>query len=508
MEPAPSDKTEKARRRRRGATLAGVGVGLFAFVLYLLSLAPTVLYYTVEMKDSAVLPAVAHTLGISHPTGYPTYTILTHLFTYLPIGDVAYRVNFASAVFGALGVAALYAVGLRLGRSILAALFGALAFGVSPLFWSQAVIAEVYTLHVLFLSAAILVLLVWREKRRDRYLLLAAGVIGLAMTHNLTSGLLLPTAAAFVLVVEPRKVLDWKIILKGVGVFLVALVPYAYLPIRARMAPAMNARNPSNWERFEDLATGGEFKDKMWVFGPEELPERLEMYLDHLTGQFHSALLVVGIVGFLYLLVRDRAAFVLLALPFGGFLFYALEYDIEDVQYYFIPTYALLAVWASVGLGTLLQGTKKALARRASLRAVHAPVTVSLSVLALSLPLWNLTETYRAVDMSEDREGRRIVELVAREAKPNATVIHHRSPLQYMQLVEGRREDLQLWSFSEPQSEDSRLRAEDALHSGRVYELFPTENRRRFFENAGYRLAVVEEGILYRVVRGEGPVTM
>jgi hypothetical protein len=37
------------------------------------------------MKDSAVLPAVAHTLGISHPTGYPTYTILTHLFTYLPL---------------------------------------------------------------------------------------------------------------------------------------------------------------------------------------------------------------------------------------------------------------------------------------------------------------------------------------------------------------------------------------------------------------------------------------
>ena len=126
MEPTPSDKTEKARCGRRGAALAGVAVGLLAFVLYLLTLAPTVLYYTDEMKDSAVLQATADVLGISHPTGYPTYTILTHLFTYLPFGDAAYGVNLASAVFGALAVAAIYAAALRLtSGSILAALVGA-----------------------------------------------------------------------------------------------------------------------------------------------------------------------------------------------------------------------------------------------------------------------------------------------------------------------------------------------------------------------------------------------
>jgi len=38
------------------------------FTLYLATLAPTILYYAYQMKDSAVLPAVAHTLGISQPT--------------------------------------------------------------------------------------------------------------------------------------------------------------------------------------------------------------------------------------------------------------------------------------------------------------------------------------------------------------------------------------------------------------------------------------------------------
>ena len=50
---------------------------------------------------------------------------------------VAYRVNLASAVFGASAVGALYFVGLRLGGGIVAALAGAAAFGTSPLFWSQ-----------------------------------------------------------------------------------------------------------------------------------------------------------------------------------------------------------------------------------------------------------------------------------------------------------------------------------------------------------------------------------
>lgn len=55
-------------RRRRLALLAGAALGLAVFTLYLATLAPTILYYTYQVKDSAVLPAVAHTLGISQPT--------------------------------------------------------------------------------------------------------------------------------------------------------------------------------------------------------------------------------------------------------------------------------------------------------------------------------------------------------------------------------------------------------------------------------------------------------
>ena len=496
-----SYKTEKAGRAQRGrwAVLAGAGVGILAFALYLLTLAPTVLQYTDQMKDSAMLPAIAYTLGISHPTGYPTYTILTHLFTYLPVGDVAYRVNLASALFGAIAVALLFGVGLKLGRSVAAGAFGAVAFAVSGLFWSQAVIAEVYTLHALFVALVLLVLFLWRERREDEYLLAAAFLMGLSMTHHLTSGLLLPAAGLFVLLVDWRKVLEWRLVLGGAGLFLLALVPYAYLPLRARTDPPLNAEDPSNWERFEDLVTGGEFKDKMWAFGPEELPGRFAMYAEHLSGQFHPALVAAAGAGFVYLLFKDRAAAVMLGFLYCGFLFYALEYDIEDVQYYFIPTYALLAVCASAGLGALLRGARALLAGRFGPGAGRA-VVVALSAAALAIPLWGLGETYREVDMSEEYEGRRIMEVVAREAAPNAIVIHHRSPLHYMRLVEGRRQDITLWSFVQPINGKEAAEAATAIREGRFYILFPNESKRRQFEQAGYRLLPDNERTLYKVV--------
>src|SRR5215212_5910266 len=146
----PTFASQAKSRRKVGVTLAGAGVGLFVFGLYLMTLAPTVSSWSVAVQDAPVLAASAYVLGIPQATGYPTYTLLTHFFTYLPLGDVAYRVNLASAVFGALAVVALFLVGLALSGRVVAAAAGALAFGTSGLFWSQAVVAEVYALHALF----------------------------------------------------------------------------------------------------------------------------------------------------------------------------------------------------------------------------------------------------------------------------------------------------------------------------------------------------------------------
>jgi hypothetical protein len=222
------------------------------------------------------------------------------------------------------------------------------------------------------------------------------------------------------------------------------------------------------------------------------------MYLYYLFGQFHWAIVMAAIVGLVYLLFRDRAAFALLGSLFSGFLFYALEYDIDDVQYYFIPTYSLLAVCASVGLGALLSEAGILAGRFGP--GARATAAAALSAAAFAVTLWGVGDTYREVDMSENYEGRRILSVVARETAPNAIVIHHRNPLQYMRLVENRREDITPWSFAQPINQQEAGEAVAAIREGRFYILFPSEGKARQFTEAGYRIVPVEEGTLYQVV--------
>jgi hypothetical protein len=478
------------------------GPALLVFGLYLLTLAPTVLYYAPENYDSAHLQVVAHVLGIPSFTGYPTYAMLAHLFTHLPFGEVAWRVNLASAVFGALAVAVVYPLGRLLGAGRLGAAAGALAFGISETLWSQAVIAEVYTLHVLFMSLFLFALLLWRSRWRehhgersgDRYLLLAAFLGGLAMTNHLTSLFLLPSALAFVAIVDARKLLSPPLVLKGAGMFAVGLLPYLYLPLRASMDPPLvdegPAGNPSTLAGFLDLVSGGEHKARIFAFGPAELPGRLSLYTGHLADNLNPALLALAAVGVFCLALRDRAALALLGSVFALNLIYALEYDIEDLEIYFVPTYLPLCLAFAVGAGAALDWSGE----RGS-RAL-APVAGLLVVVAV---LAGVPDAYAGADRSEDYRGREIVETVAEGTKPGSTVLYHGRSLHYMQLVEGRREDLTL---EDPfYTEDWVQRAERASRRGAVYVLYPGATNARLYGEAGYELVAVREGMLYEVVK-------
>jgi hypothetical protein len=109
---------------------AGVAA-FFALIVYILTLGPTV-----TGEDSGELVSAAYTLGIAHPPGYPLWCILGHLFTYIPFGPVAWRVNLMSATFGSLTVFLVCLVGLKLTRNRIAAATGALTFAL-PESWSH-----------------------------------------------------------------------------------------------------------------------------------------------------------------------------------------------------------------------------------------------------------------------------------------------------------------------------------------------------------------------------------
>jgi hypothetical protein len=145
---------------RVGDGLLAAGCSLLALILYLQTLAPSV---AALFDDSLEFPLVAHRLAIAHPTGYPLYTLLAKLFASGPWQNVAWGVNLLSAVAGTLAVGLVYLIARRVaGR--LTAVVGALAFAVSPVFWSQSVIAEVYTLNAVFVALLLWLALRWAQR--------------------------------------------------------------------------------------------------------------------------------------------------------------------------------------------------------------------------------------------------------------------------------------------------------------------------------------------------------
>jgi hypothetical protein len=140
-----------------------LAVVLFAasLVLYVHTLAPSV---ATLFDDSLEFPLVSYRLGVAHPTGYPLYTLLGKLFTLGPWHNVAWRVNLLSAVAGALTVVFVYLATRQLASRRLPALLGAVALVVSPVFWSQAVVAEVYTLTGAFVALLLWLALRWARR--------------------------------------------------------------------------------------------------------------------------------------------------------------------------------------------------------------------------------------------------------------------------------------------------------------------------------------------------------
>ena len=524
----PPEKSTQGREERASAvavSLAGLGVFVLVMVLYLGTLAPTVLYMKgPRLLDAVMLQMQVSVLGITHPTGYPTYLMVTHLFTYLPFGDQAYRVNLASAVYAALAVVAVYAAGLLLSRRVVAAAAGALAFGLGTALWSQAVIAEVYTLNALLVSITIVALLLWRESRKDRYLLLSAFLIGLCLTNHLTSGLLLPASLLLVALVDWRKLIEVRLVLGGAAAFLLGLAPYLYLPLRAAMDPPMDANNPTSFGRFWYVVSGGNLTGSFFSFGPAELPGRMIFYWEHLLDNMHFLVVMVALTGAIIMLGKDRAVGIFLGFLFFGWLFYAVENDIPDIDLYFIPTYLVLSLWAASGFGTLLAEVESLVAGFSG--KTRRAVLGVLSLMMLCLPLLGVAGTYAQVDMSGVYRGRQEIEAVADNAAPNATILHHRSSMWYMVLVERRRRDLTIvdpffhntevayadlvWPDDiDLATTDRRYGTDDlsgvsaakkAAKKGHVYLLDQGSTDPEPFRNAGFEVVTVKKDLLYELV--------
>ena len=170
------------------------------FIVFFLTLAPNV-----TLEDSGEMATASFYAGIPHAPGYPIWTIYTWLWTHIPFGSVAWRVELGNAFAGAIAAGLLAFVVSRSSGMIIESIdafknisrrwenaicfvSGIVAGGLSDFngyLWSQAVIVDKHTLSITSLLAVVACLLRWvYAPHQHRYLYGAFFMYGICFNNH------------------------------------------------------------------------------------------------------------------------------------------------------------------------------------------------------------------------------------------------------------------------------------------------------------------------------------
>jgi tetratricopeptide (TPR) repeat protein len=470
---APLDRERILARFRAREIASACFAFAVSFSVYLFTLAPTITF-----GDSGELVTAAYTLGNAHPPGYPLWLLLAKLFSFMPIGEVAYRLNLMSALLDAIaiGVLALVisrtipvvceralsreafespAAGLVVGSASATA---ALILAFSYTFWHQSVIAEVYALNNLLVCVILLLLVLWAEKPEKNGLLFAISFLfGAGQANHQTLLLLGPALGFYIIFVRPRVLLSPKAVLGCAGLFFLGLCFYIYLPIRAAASPPINWGDPGNWRNFWFHFTRQQYR-AIEVMRPLSLVVRqVRFFFSAIVAEPLTPILLVPALLTLGFTTRKGvrwiaftvAAFFCTGVVFSIIANTELDLNAADIHViYFLPAYVIVAMWLGYGIGMI-----GLLALRASrrLRIELVPVTI-VAAAWLALPVGSVIKNYERAGMRNHGYARFYGETLMNGLKRDAVLLAgtdsgYAVPM-YMKWVEGYRPDVSILTIN------------------------------------------------------------
>jgi hypothetical protein len=418
--------------------------------------------------------------SIPHPPGFPTYLLLGSFFVRLPWRNPAWRLNLMSAVLAAaaggmtaLAVRLLLCSGNRkqgpvtgeqsgYGCAICnlqSAICAGLSLGLAPLFWSQALITEVYAPAAFF--AALTIVLALRGG--------PAWALGLAWGAGMGAH---PT------LVFLGPLVVWRI---WAGEERLRQLVHIGLPVLAGWGavygPVLLARSsvPSPWGDVSTLAGWWALVSarlyRGYLFGLPLVawPQRLLAWTNLLIRQFTPFGAVLAGLGWLHLW-RQRRSFALASvLAVVAFSLYAIGYDTADSLVYLVPALPVAALWLGAGVGWAAD----------RLRGRWRPGAWAI----LLLPLLQSLLFWGQMDVSDDWEAIEWAERVLGQSPPRAALLTgqdaHTFTLWYVHDVRGERPDVaivdqDLWAHRPyrhlisaalgPEVPESDLSPEEAAH--------------------------------------------
>ncbi len=423
-EPVAISESVLKHLERSKNRLIALGVTFLSFAFYLSTMSRSIPYI-----DGGELTTVLWTLGIAHPTGYPLFSLLGYLFVHIPFSaEVAVRANLFAATCTAVAGGMFYLVFVQAlsvlqtatdlpikitgkKRQILtlpaardkfeikitlASLLAALSLTFSRTFWDQSTSIEVYPLQLVLFAAIILVWFRLYQSPTKSVFLFAGLALGLGFTNHMTTILTVPALFFLFISGYRRSKFDLTILPWMIAGGAIAGCLYIYLPLRASQSPILNWGNPDNLERFIRHVTGKQFRT--WMFSSTGVFEKqLGVFFSGLFAEFGIGIFV-AIVGIIYSLLFSKLLgsyrkflwFGLLLI--AGDLTYAANYDIHDIQSYFLLSYVSLGMFAALGFLVAIQ----AIGERTKM---NLPFLLALFVFPATTAIMN----YGPVNESQDQ---------------------------------------------------------------------------------------------------------
>ena len=326
--------------------LVAVSAALLSMVVYLMTIYPGLF----GLGDAAKFAFVGKILGTPHAPGYPLYVMVSHLFSYIPLGTLAYRMNVLSALLAAVAVALVYFAGRVLGLERPVALATSLALGFGHAFWSKALYAKGYTLNAALVAAGFLLLLTWGQSRERRHLYAAIAIFALSSGNHLIVIALLPALLLFVIATVPRTALSPRTILITAGMIAAGLSQYLFVLIRTRQnAPYLEARAATLRELL-DVMLARRWAHEIGAYDSANLLNaRVPLVTGLVTTELTMAGLVLVAVGLFVLVRRRPREAALLLLSAAGVVALTANMSSNEDEGFLLP--AFIALWLLAGCG-------------------------------------------------------------------------------------------------------------------------------------------------------------
>jgi transmembrane protein TMEM260 (protein O-mannosyltransferase) len=357
----------------RRASIPAIAIAGAAFALYHATLLPGV-----DFGDTGSFQTIAGSWLVTPRNGYPLYFALADTVLWLTRSEPAHALNLASAIEAALACGLVVLTAAELSGSALAGAAAAMLLAVSYTFWSQAIIAEVYALHLAFVAGTVLLALRWADRPTMARLFAFFAAYALGFGNHLSMILLAPGFTLFLLLSAPagwRSMFAPRIVAIAVACALAGALQYGWNVHTLWLLPDPPDGIVEALRRFWFDVTKTDWRDTMVLNVPRSLlSDHAAMYWFDVRQQFGVVGPVIALAGLLGLAARNWRRGTLIASLFAVNLAFAYSYNVGDAHVFYLPSHLFVALLAASAIAMTARFHRAAVPVASALLAAYAIV--------------------------------------------------------------------------------------------------------------------------------------